>query len=98
MFFDETYSEHFYRAQTTRDLELDMDVLIVIGTALATAGAKGMVMRALEKQKIPVIEINMEPIVNEGWVINIPGLSEVVLDDMFSEYYKLMQNESSMQH
>ena len=90
MFFDEAYSEHYYKAQTTRDMELDIDLLIVIGTALATGGAKGMVLRALDAQKIPVIEINMDPIVNEGYTINVAGKSEVVLEQMFSKFYDLV--------
>lgn len=34
MFFDENYSEHYYRDQTMRSLEPAADLLIVIGTAL----------------------------------------------------------------
>jgi hypothetical protein len=34
MFFDESYSEHYYRDRTTNDIAEDIDALIVIGTAL----------------------------------------------------------------
>lgn len=70
MFFDECYSEHYYRNTTTTDIEdLLMDCLIVIGTALQTSGAKRSVQRALERQTIPVIEINPEPMIDEGFAI-----------------------------
>jgi len=37
MFFDESYSEHFYRVETINAfLEEGIDCLIVVGTALAT--------------------------------------------------------------
>ena len=38
-----------------------MDCLIVVGTALATSGARSIVNRTLNKQDIPVIELNLEP-------------------------------------
>jgi NAD-dependent SIR2 family protein deacetylase len=34
MFFDESYSEHYYRDRTTNDAAEEIDALIVIGTAL----------------------------------------------------------------
>lgn len=36
MFFDEKYSEDYYRSDTVRDFFEEADVLIVAGTALAT--------------------------------------------------------------
>ena len=38
-----------------------MDCLIVVGTALATSGARSIVFRTLNRQDIPVIEMNLEP-------------------------------------
>jgi hypothetical protein len=62
MFFDECYNEHYYRQRTIDDIEYDlMDCLIVVGTALATSGARSIVNRTLNKQNIPVIELNLEP-------------------------------------
>jgi len=43
MFFDEVYSEHYYRDRTTNDIACDIDALIVIGTALQTSGARRLV-------------------------------------------------------
>ena len=50
MFFDESYSEHFYRSETVHSFMNDkMDCLIVIGTALATGLANRIVNKALDK-------------------------------------------------
>jgi len=81
MFFDECYSEKYYRDVTVRDIEeLKMDCLIVVGTALATGGAKRIVMKTLERMEIPVIEINLDPVIDEGFVINVVDRSEIALD------------------
>ena len=34
MFFDESYSEHYYRGTTIKLLAEDIDALVVVGTAL----------------------------------------------------------------
>ena len=50
MFFDECYTECYYRSDSIRAIEEDkMDALIVVGTALATGGAKRLVMKTLER-------------------------------------------------
>lgn len=90
MFFDECYTECYYRSDSIRAIEEDkMDALIVVGTALATGGAKRLVMKTLERQTIPVIEINLEPCMKEGFALQITEKSEVSLDKMFKELYKL---------
>jgi len=66
MFFDETYSEHYYRAETLHDFEEKIDCMVVIGTALETTKAKTMVIRALKAETIPVIEVNMESSIGNG--------------------------------
>ena len=97
MFFDESYSEHYYRDQTMRNLEPSADLLIVIGTALATGGARGLVNRFLNKQEIPVIEINMEPAVDEGFALQITEKSETSLEKLFREYHRLSSTETKAQ-
>lgn len=89
MFFDETYSEHYYRDVTTRRLEEDIDALIVVGTALATGGAKSLVNRTLGKMEVPVIEINIEPVIDEGYALHLTEKSEISLEKMFRELYRL---------
>ena len=75
-----------------RNLEPTADLLIVIGTALATGGARGLVNRFLNKQEIPVIEINMEPAVDEGFALQITEKSEISLEKLFREYHRLSSN------
>lgn len=90
MFFDECYSECYYRQKTMAEIEDEkMDCLIVIGTALQTGGARRMVNNALKRQDIPVIEVNIEPMIDEGFALTIAGKSEVALEAMFKEYYRL---------
>ncbi len=59
MFFDEMYSEHYYRKETVIDFVEESDCLIVVGTALATNLAKQIVCAFLNKE-LPVIEVNLE--------------------------------------
>jgi len=65
MFFDEAYSEHYYRKETVEKFIEDSDCLVVVGTALATHFAKQTVAGYLEKE-LPVIEINLESAINVG--------------------------------
>ena len=65
MFFDETYSEHYYRKETVVNFAEQSDCLIVVGTALATNLAKQIVCTFLNKE-LPVIEINMESAIDRG--------------------------------
>ena len=89
MFFDECYSEHYYRDASIRELEYSIDALIVIGTALATGGAKSLVLRTLDKKEVPVIEINLDPIIDEGFALSLSEKCEVSLEKMFKEYHRL---------
>lgn len=65
MFFDESYSEHYYRKDSVDRFQEQSDCLIVVGTALATNFAKRIVAQHLEKE-LPVIEINLESVINRG--------------------------------
>ena len=44
MYFDETYSEHYYRSETIQAWFKQIDCMIVIGTQLATQMAKRLVI------------------------------------------------------
>ena len=96
MFFDESYSEHYYRDQTTNNFAEDADALIVVGTALQTSGARRLVYRMLDKMKIPVIEINNNPCIDEGYSLTVTEKSEISLDQMFTELYRLEKAPSSL--
>ena len=65
MFFDESYSEHYYRVNTVKEFVDESDCLIVVGTSLATSLAKQIVRRVLDKE-LPVIEVNLETSIGVG--------------------------------
>jgi NAD-dependent deacetylase len=50
MFFDESYSEHYYRKETVDEFYKDADCLIVVGTALATTFALKIVVELLARE------------------------------------------------
>jgi NAD-dependent SIR2 family protein deacetylase len=90
MFFDESYNEHYYRHETTKKIEFnETDCLIVIGTALATSGARTFVFNTLRKNDIPVIEFNLEPQCDVGFSFQVTEKCETALNNFFNEFYKL---------
>lgn len=88
MFFDEAYSEHYYRKDTVKGFVEESDCLIVVGTALATNLAKTIVGEFLSKE-LPVIEVNLESVINRGNNIQVLEKSEFALPALFKEYYRL---------
>lgn len=89
MFFDEAYSEHYYRKDTVKEFVEGSDCLIVVGTALATNLAKMIVGEFLNKE-LPVIEVNLESAINRGNNIQVLEKSETALPALFKEYYRLL--------
>ena len=89
MFFDECYSEHYYRFDTVNDFVEESDCLIVVGTALATSFASSIV-NEFRYRNLPIIEINLESAINKGNNIQVLQGSETALPEMFEEYYRLM--------
>ena len=83
MFFDECYSEHYYRMKTVDRFLEDCDALIVIGTALATSFAKRIVQDCVSKEDVPVIEVNLETFCDRGYVAQLLMKSEIVLPILF---------------
>jgi NAD-dependent deacetylase len=65
MFFDESYSEHYYRKDSVDTIMKKSDILIVVGTALATNFAKRICVSFLADER-PVIEINLDHAVKVG--------------------------------
>lgn len=65
MFFDEAYSEHYYRKDTVNNYVETSDCLIVVGTALDTNLAKMTVDKFLDHE-LPVIEINLQSSIKKG--------------------------------
>ena len=90
MFFDESYNEEYYRENTVMDYVANkMDCLIFVWTALATNLARKIVFKALDKQEMPVIEINLESVINKGFNIQILEKSEIALGQLFNRFYQL---------
>ena len=82
MFFDECYSEYYYRVNTVENFVEESDCLIVVGTALATNLASSIVKSFLFRAK-PIIEINLESAINKGKNIQVLQGSETALPEMF---------------
>ena len=93
MFFDETYSEHYYRKTTVENFLEKADCLIVVGTALATNFAKRIVIDMLEKE-LPVIEVNLESAINVGNNVQVIEKSEIALPKLFDAFYRLEKKDS----
>ena len=97
MYFDESYSEHYYRTQTIQRFVNETDCMIVIGTALETSKAKALVVDTLAAE-IPIIEINMESAINRGNNLQILGKAEETLPAFFDAYFALVGENSSNAH
>jgi NAD-dependent SIR2 family protein deacetylase len=70
MFFDESYSEHYYRNVSVNAFLEKTDCLIVVGTALATGLASRIVNCCIGKIECPVIEMNLgESVIGRGFNI-----------------------------
>ena len=65
LFFDEVFSEEYFRKDTVMDFVHGSDCLILVGTALKESQAKQIVCSFLDKE-LPVIELNLESAVNRG--------------------------------
>lgn len=87
MFFDESYSEHYYRYETIRNFYEDADALIVIGTALETSFAKRIVVEMLHDEKL-VVEVNPDPCVKVGHTYQLAGKGEEMLPRIFNTFYQ----------
>ena len=88
LFFDEAYSEHYYRRDTVMSYVNASDCLLVIGSSLSTDFTKQIVCNFLDKE-LPVIEINPESAINRGHNIQVLEPQETALPALFSEYYRL---------
>ena len=93
MFFDENYSERFYRKDTVEKFLEWADCLIVVGTALQTNFAARIVNTV--KARAPVIEVNIESSIKDGYLLRLLGKSEVTLPALFDAYHKLVDQKAS---
>ena len=75
MYFDETYNEKHYKADTVKNLISKMDILVCIGTMLETSLAASIVNSAIQSS-IPIIEVNVNCIIEKGNCFKLSGKSE----------------------
>ena len=68
LFFDELYSEHYFREETICNYVNSSDCLIVVGSTLTTF-LPGGIVRGMLSKGMPIIEINLESSVNRGYNI-----------------------------
>jgi len=82
LFFDESYNEEFYKKDTAMKKIENMDCLIVIGTRLETNLASRIVGEAISKD-CQIIEINPEPVIECGNVLQLIGESEKIIPNLW---------------
>ena len=86
MFFDEAYSEHYYRLDSVMEYaDNRADCLIVIGTALQTYLASKIVQDFLRSNKT-VIEVNTDSAICLGESYFVQGPAEKVLAEMLTNF------------
>lgn len=84
MFFDDFYTQTIHRADEVKDFIADgCDGMIVVGTALETGLALGLVQSVLMKGTIPVVEVNLEPVIKSGKAYRVAEKSEIALPRIF---------------
>ena len=89
MFFDEGYSEKYYRKNTVQHFVDECDALIVVGTTLKTSFAKSIVQECINREVVPAIEVNLESFIEVGFVNKVVQKSEIALPEIFEEFYNL---------
>ena len=91
MFFDEGYSEEYYRRESVLKFITKADCLLVMGTALQTSFALNIVKRFVAKA-ITVIEFNVEQATPQGLPVLVKGKAEETIPQFFEEYFKIKNN------
>lgn len=79
--FDEPYTEEYYRINSLKERVSDTDCVVVVGTTLETTWAMNFVTEAITND-IPVVEINLEPVLNFGLVYRLEGKCENVFKEV----------------
>jgi NAD-dependent SIR2 family protein deacetylase len=85
LWFDESYQEKFYSAQSAAGKIAESDVLIVVGTTLQTSLPLKMVHEAASKGII-IIEINPKPFLDFEGVLRLEGLCEDLVPALLVKY------------
>ena len=87
MYFDECYSEHYYRTETINNWFENIDCAIIIGTALETNMAYKLTAQSLNREDVPIIEVNMESAINRGLNLQVLGKAEETLPALINAYF-----------
>ena len=87
MFFDESYSEHYYRKESVWDFVVNTDCLIVVGTSLETQFPERIVTHCLKKG-VPVIEICLESCIRAGNNIQVKEKAETALPELVDNFIR----------
>ena len=86
LWFDETYNEVLFRAESAIKFALRSDLLLVIGTTLLTSLPYSIVSY-LHRRNIPIIEINPEPIIEGYATYTFRQSASVVLPKLVKELH-----------
>jgi NAD-dependent deacetylase len=72
LWFDEYYTEELFKAETAMKFALKTELLLVVGTALAT-NIPNRIVGVAYQSKIPIIEINPNPILSQytGFIFDL---------------------------
>ena len=63
IFYDEEYSSYYFKQSSSKPIVEDdkIDCLLVLGTGLPTKETRQLVFKTLNRQEVPVIEVNPQP-------------------------------------
>ena len=64
--------------------------MIIIGSSLDTSFTRMLAFELLNKE-LPVIEVNIKPVINKGHNLQLIGRQEDILPKLFDEYYRLRE-------
>ena len=86
LFFDEQYSEEYYKKASLNKAAEQSDCLILIGCSVQSARDQKFVVQFLNRE-VSVIELNPEPYVPVGLVFQVCEKPESAVPNIFKEFY-----------
>ena len=86
---DEKYNDHYFREVTVRGLDVNVDLLLVIGSPIDRKATKRLINQTLAREDVPVIEINELPSIEEGFVFQVIQNCDDALVEILDSYYRL---------
>ena len=89
LLYGESYSEEFYRATSAVEACKEADALIIIGTQIKCGFPEGRV-KEFGKTGKPIIEINIDPVVEYGRVLVLNGKCGQIVPPLVQSLSKLL--------